>query len=55
MLPRNGTNLSFGFASVNGQNYVLEYKDSLGISNWTLLQNISGDGSLKTITHLSSD
>jgi hypothetical protein len=50
-VTRNGTNITFSFASVVGQSYTVEFKDSLSISNWTTLQTISGNGATKIITN----
>ena len=50
-LTRNVTNFTFSFATVSGQNYTVEYKDSLSASNWTSLQTLSGDGSVKSVTN----
>ena len=46
---RNGTNLNFSFLSMIGQSYTVEYKNSLSISNWTTLQTLSGDGTIKIV------
>ncbi|MEO5803266.1 MAG: hypothetical protein ABIR24_07025 [Verrucomicrobiota bacterium] len=47
---RNGNNVNFSFATVTGQNYTVEYKNSLGVSNWTTLQSVVGDGTTKLIS-----
>ena len=48
---RNGTNINFSFPTISGQNYTVEYKDSLSVSNWLTLQSVSGDGTTKVITN----
>ena len=40
----------FSFQSLSGQTYRVEYKLDLPGSNWTILKNITGDGSLTTVT-----
>jgi|GEM_PF-2977425 len=47
----SGTNITFSFQTVAAQNYVVEYKNSLAISNWTSLQTNLGDGALKSVTN----
>ncbi len=51
---RNGTNINFSFLTASGQNYTVEYKDSLNDINWLILQSVLGDGSAKVITNLLS-
>lgn len=47
---RNGSNMSFSFATVSGSTYIVQYTDSLGSPNWQTLQTIPGDGSVHTAT-----
>lgn len=47
---RNGSNLSFSFATVSGSTYVVQYTDSLRSPSWHTLQTVPGDGSVYTIT-----
>jgi len=49
-VSRSGNNINFSFATVAGQNYTVEYKNSLSISNWTTLQGVTGDGTTKLIS-----
>jgi hypothetical protein len=47
---RQGTQFSAAVQTVFGKFYSLEYKVSLGATNWTALPAIHGDGSLQTLT-----
>ena len=47
---RNGTNLSFSFATVSGFSYQVQFKNSLNDPTWQPLQSFTGDGTLKAIT-----
>jgi hypothetical protein len=49
-VSRTGTNMTFQFVSQNALGHVIQYKDSLDVTNWTTLQTIVGDGTLKTVT-----
>jgi hypothetical protein len=44
-------NFIFSFQSVAGQNYTVQYKNTLTDSTWTTLQSLTGDGSVKSITN----
>ena len=46
-----GSTFSFSFQTVQGLNYVVQHTAALGSGNWTLLETVTGDGSLKTIIH----
>jgi len=46
-----GSPFSFSFQSSPGINYVVQQTAALGSANWTTLETIAGDGSLKTVTH----
>ena len=41
----------FSFDTVAGLTYVVQYKDDLNYTNWQVLQTVSGDGTMKTITN----
>jgi hypothetical protein len=45
-----GNDFTLNFDTIAGKTYVIEYKDSLEESMWQVLQSITGDGSLKTIS-----
>ena len=47
----SGTSLTFSFQTVSGKTYIVQSKDSLDGTNWQVLQNIPGDGSIKTVTN----
>ena len=52
---RSGGNFSFDFQSVAGKIYAVEYEDALtDPGTWTFLQDISGDGTLKTASYSTS-
>jgi hypothetical protein len=40
----------FGFATTNGGNYVVEYSQNLGSTNWTALPPVRGNGLEQTVT-----
>jgi hypothetical protein len=40
---------SFSFSTQSGFEYVIEYKNTLPGGNWTVLQTVTGDGSVKVI------
>lgn len=44
----------FSFNTVNGKNYVIEYKDDLTDPLWQTLQTILGDGTLKIVTNATA-
>jgi PKD repeat protein len=46
----SGDDLVFGFDTIPGKVYVIEFKDSLADPGWQTLQTIPGDGASKTIT-----
>jgi hypothetical protein len=50
-LRRIGNNVAFSFPSAAGQIYNVEFKGSLGTTNWQLLQSITGDGAVKHLTN----
>lgn len=41
----------FSFATVTGQNYVVEYKNQLTNGNWIPLQTNAGNGGIETVTN----
>ena len=47
----SGTNLVFSVATVSGKTYRIEYKDSLDAPFWQLVQTLTGDGTLQTVTN----
>ncbi len=47
----SGGNIFFSFASEPGASYFVEGKDSLSVTNWQLLQTLTGDGTLKTLSY----
>jgi hypothetical protein len=52
-LLSNGV-FSVSVDTLSGQNYFLEFKNSLTDTNWTALPPVSGDGTLKTLSDLSA-
>ncbi len=48
---REGGSIVFSYDSRLGQNYFIEYKDSLSTPTWTTLRTDSGDGSSKWVTN----
>jgi hypothetical protein len=46
----DGGNLSFSFATESGHSYSVQSSDTLG-SGWTEVENISGDGAVKTVAY----
>jgi len=40
--------------TVSGKSYVLQFKNSLGVSNWTALPAVTGDGTMKTLVDASA-
>jgi len=46
----SGTDLVFSFETITGKLYLIEYKDSLADLVWQPLEEVNGDGTLKTIT-----
>ena len=53
-LTSSATEFTFSFATVPGKIYEVQYKDSLDAALWQTLQFVPGDGSLKTITNLTT-
>ena len=53
-LTSSATEFTFAFATVPGKNYEVQYKDALDNLLWQTLQVVDGDGSLKTITNLTT-
>ncbi|MCO5053305.1 MAG: hypothetical protein M9920_13510 [Verrucomicrobiae bacterium] len=47
----DGTNFSFSFTSQAGMQHVVEYTSDLTATTWTPLETVTGDGTLKTVTH----
>lgn len=47
----NAFGFTFAFQSRNGINHVAQYKDNVTSTVWTDLETVTGDGSLKTVTH----
>jgi hypothetical protein len=48
---KSGTNLLLSFQTDPGMNYNLIYSDSLLSPSWQNLTNITGDGTVKTVTN----
>jgi hypothetical protein len=46
-----GSTFSFSFVSLASINYLIQTNDTLTSTNWSTLQTIAGDGTLKTVTH----
>ena len=46
-----GANFSFSFNTVAGLAYHIQYKDDLNDAVWQVLQTVSGDGTIKTVTN----
>ncbi|MDQ6632067.1 MAG: delta-60 repeat domain-containing protein [Verrucomicrobiota bacterium] len=47
---RTGNTFNISVATVSGKTYVLEYKNSLSVSNWILLPAVPGDGTIKILS-----
>ena len=50
----DGSSFSFSFLSQDGINYTAFYNGDLGSTNWTTLESIAGDGTMKTVTHTNA-
>ena len=46
-----GGNFSFSIPTTAGQTYTVQYTPALGITTWTNLQTVTGDGSVKSVTN----
>ena len=46
----SGTNLVFGFQTINGQSYTIQNNTDLTTTNWQFYTNITGDGTLRQFT-----
>ncbi|HTY88874.1 MAG TPA: M4 family metallopeptidase [Candidatus Acidoferrum sp.] len=46
---RTATQFRFGFITVPGRSYVVEYKNNLAESSWATLQTIPGDGTYQAV------
>ena len=53
-LTSSAPEFTFSFATVPGKTYEVQYKDALDAALWQTLQFVPGDGSLKTITNLTT-
>jgi uncharacterized delta-60 repeat protein len=53
LVQSNGV-FSVSLATVNGENYFLEFKDSLTEGTWTELQTVAGDGTLRPLVDPSA-
>ena len=49
-VSRSGNTVTFSFPTQNGCSYRVEYTDSLNPISWTLLETITGDGSVQPVT-----
>jgi hypothetical protein len=47
---RKGNTFSLAVLAAEGKTYFLEYKNSLDGANWTVADQVTGDGTLKTLT-----
>ena len=48
---KTGNNFIFSFQTEPGKTYTVQYVDSLAGVNWQNLPNVTGDGSVKTVTN----
>jgi hypothetical protein len=46
----SGHDFAFGFDTIPGKTYLVEYTDSLADPAWQTLQTVLGDGASQTIT-----
>jgi len=46
-----GDDFTFSFDTIPGLTYSVQYKDDLNAAAWQVLQAVSGDGMIKTITN----
>jgi hypothetical protein len=53
-LQRTGSVFSFWLDTVSGENYVVEYKDSLSAPGWNVLQTVPGTGIEAQVTDSAS-
>ena len=56
LLPQGaiGADFIFSFDTVEGLDYVVQYKDDLSDPVWQVLQTVPGDGANKTVTNSTS-
>ncbi len=47
---KSGGNFTLSFETTAGKTYLVEYTVSLSAPNWQPLPNVSGDGTVKTVT-----
>ena len=45
-----GSNMVFGFQTVNGQSYTIQSNTNLDTTNWLFYSNFTGDGTLRQFT-----
>jgi len=50
----NPPDFTFSFETVTGKNYVVQFKDALEDAFWQTLPAVPGDGTMKTITNLTT-
>jgi hypothetical protein len=48
---KTGNNFIFSFQTEPGKTYTVQYVDSLAAVDWQNLPNVTGDGSVKTVTN----
>ena len=48
---KSGGSFTLSFETTAGKTYIVEYTDSLSAPNWQPLPNVSGDGTVKTVTN----
>ena len=51
---KSGNNINISFPTVAGSNYRVFYRTDLTTGNWTLLNTVLGDGTVKSVTDSSS-
>lgn len=52
---KSGGNFNISFETTAGRTYIIEYTDSLNPPNWQPLPNVTGDGTVKTITDAAAN
>ena len=48
---KTGNNFIFSFQTEPGKTYTVQYVDSVAAANWQNLPNVTGDGSVNTVTN----
>lgn len=51
LLANTPNDFAFSFGTLAGKIYVIEYADSIEVPDWQILQSVTGDGTLKTLTN----